>query len=469
MIKISLTNFFTVKGETEQESKRMYSNMLKIAVPSCIEGALMSVISAVDTMMVGALGAASLAGVGLTAQPRLTLLVFVQALCVGTTAVIARRKGADDPLGARRCLNQSMAIITVLGLIISVLGHVFAKEIVVFSGANPETLPFAKSYFAIIALGILPNCWQLCICAAFRAIGKTTITLTTNLIANLLNVCFNYVLINGKLGFPRLGVVGAAIASVIGTVVASLMSFYFVMRGNSYFVYNPFKRVRFDKATIASLTKIGSATALEALFLRGGFMLVQIVVAGLGTIAFASYQIVSQVTGLSFTVGDGLATAAVSMVGQSLGAKNKEKAKQYVAISRKMGIVVSLSLMLIIILMKDIFPRFFTSEASVIENSALSFLVIAFSMYPQNVRVIYSGSLRGAGDAKYVAVCSFVGVTIFRPLSTFLLCYKFHFLIPALKLDVIGPWVSYFFDALIRTYLLQLRIKSGKWTEIVVK
>lgn len=465
---MNLSSFFTVKGETEKESKRMYSNMLKIAVPSCIEGALMSVISAVDTMMVGTLGAASLAGVGLTAQPRLMLLVLVQALCVGTTAVIARRKGAKDINGARNCLKQSMAIITFLGILISLLAFVFAERIVVFSGANAETLPIAREYFAIVAIGILPNCWQLCICAAFRAVGKTTITLTTNLIANILNVCLNYVLINGKLGFPRLGVRGAAIATVIGTIVASAISFYFVMKSDE-FSYKPFERLKFDRDTLQSLSKIGAATALEALFLRGGFLLVQIVVAGLGTIAFASYQIVSQVTGLSFTVGDGLATAAVSMVGQSLGAKNKEKAKQYISISRRMGFIVSLSLMLIIILMKDVFPSFFTKDASVIAGASISFFVVAFGMYPQNVRVIYSGSLRGAGDAKYVAVCSFIGVTIFRPLSTYLFCNTFSNLLPWLQLAVTGPWLSYILDALIRSYLLQIRIKSCKWTEIVVK
>lgn len=460
---------FYVKGEPDREKARqMYKTMVKIALPSAVEGALISVISAVDTMMVGSLGPAAIAAVGLTAQPRLILLVFAQALCIGTTAVIGRRKGAEDHAGARSCLYQSMAIITMIGLLMGLFAFFFAESVMRFAGANAETLPLATKYFKILALGFVPSCWQLCICAAFRATGKTAITMTTNGIANIVNVTLNYLLIAGRHGFPRLEVEGAAIATLIGNCTASLIALRFAGKRDGYFAYHFFKRFRFDRETLHHLFTLGGASAMEALFLRSGFLILQKIVAGIGTVAFASYQIVSQITGLSFTVGDGLATAGVAMVAQSLGAKKKEKAMQYVYIARRLGLFVSLCLMAFILIFRNVFPTWFTDDAAVIASASLSFLIVAFGVASQNGRVIYAGCLRGAGDVKYVAVCSLTSVTLLRPFITYACCVWLHDLLPHYRLDETGPWISYVLDAGLRHFFLARRIKQGKWTHIEI-
>ena len=191
----------------------LYKKTLSIAWPSTVEGALMSIIGSVDTMMVGTLGAASIAAVGLTGQPRMIMLILAQALCIGTTALCARRKGAHDQQGANNCLNQSLAIITVIGIFMTLTGYFGAEWLMKLGGANEDTLELSITYFRVISLAFLPSCWQLCICAAMRAIGKTRVTMVTNVTANVVNVILNYILINGKLGLPALGVKGAAIAT----------------------------------------------------------------------------------------------------------------------------------------------------------------------------------------------------------------------------------------------------------------
>ena len=184
------------------EAVKLYKNTVSIAWPSTVEGALLSIIGSVDTMMVGTLGPAAIAAVGLTGQPRMIMLIFAQALCIGTTAICARRKGAWDQKGANACLNQSLGIITVIGILMTLIGYFGAEWLMRLGGANEDTFALSTGYFRIISLAFLPQCWQLCICAAMRAIGKTRITMVTNITANLINVCLNYVLINGKLGFP---------------------------------------------------------------------------------------------------------------------------------------------------------------------------------------------------------------------------------------------------------------------------
>ena len=443
--------------------KELYRKTLSIAWPSTVEGALLSIISSVDTMMVGTLGAASIAAVGLTSQPRMIMLIFAQALCIGTTALCARRKGAEDRAGANACLNQSLGIITVIGILMTLIGYFGAEWLMRLGGANEDTFALSTDYFRIISLAFLPQCWQLCICAAMRAIGKTRITMFTNITANLINVVLNYVLINGKLGFPALGVRGAAIATACGTVSASLICVALALhKGGYYRLALP----RFDRPTLSGLVRVGSSSMVEAVCLRIGFLILARLIAGIGTSAFAAYQIVGQVTSLSFTLGDGVSTAATSLVGQSLGAKRKDLAMGYARVASRLGLFVALLLMLIISVFSRQLALLFTNDEEIIHAVTLSFYVAIVAMIPQNGRVVQSGVLRGAGDVRFVAVCALLSVTLLRPFLTWLFCYPLANCWPGMPVPVLSPWIAFLVDAVVRDRLLHHRIKQARWLNI---
>ena len=444
-------------------TRKLYRDTLSIAWPSTVEGALLSIISSVDTMMVGTLGPAAIAAVGLTSQPRMIMLIFAQALCIGTTALCARRKGADDQRGAIACLNQSLGLITVIGILMTLIGFFGAEWLMRLGGANEDTFALSTDYFRIISLAFLPQCWQLCICAAMRAIGKTRITMVTNIAANLINVCLNYLLINGHFGFPALGVRGAAIATACGTVTASLICISItVRRGGYYHLAVP----RFDAATMRGLFKVGSSSMVEATCLRIGFLILARLIAGIGTNAFAAYQIVGQVTSLSFTLGDGVSTAATSLVGQSLGAKRKDLAMSYAQAASRVGFLVALLLMLVISVFSRQLAMLFTDNEEIIHAVTLSFIVAIIAMIPQNGRVVQSGSLRGAGDVRFVAICALISVTILRPILTWLFCYPLADIWPGVPVAVLSPWIAFLIDAVVRDRLMARRIKQGKWLDI---
>ena len=464
--------FQTLLGVKDHEGKRietptlkeLYKKTLAIAWPSTVEGALMSIIGSVDTMMVGTLGAASIAAVGLTGQPRMIMLLFAQALCVGTTALCARRKGAHDHAGANACLNQSLSIITVIGILMTLIGFFWAEPLMRLGGANEDTLALSVTYFRIISLAFLPNCWQLCICAAMRAIGKTRVTMATNITANLINVVLNYILINGKLGFQALGVKGAAIATACGTIAASLICIVVVLRNGGYY---HLAKPRFDRVTISGLTKVGGSSMVEAVCLRIGFLMLARIIAGIGTNAFAAYQIVCQVTSLSFTLGDGVSTAGTSLVGQSLGAKRKDLAMAHAGVAYRMGMIVSFFLMLVISLTSRQIALLFTQDEAIIRGVTMSLYVVILSMTPQNGRVVLSGVLRGAGDVKFVAYCALISVAILRPVLTYVFCYPVADALPQFTyLPVMAPWIAFLIDSLIRDRLMAGRVKQRKWLDI---
>ena len=445
------------------ELKQLYKKTLNIAWPSTVEGSLISIISSVDTMMVGTLGAASIAAVGLTAQPRMILLICAQALCIGTTALCARRKGANDRAAANSCLHQSLAVVTLLGILMTLIGYFGAEWLMKLGGANEDTLELSISYFRVISLAFLPSCWQLCICAAMRAIGKTRVTMVTNITANIVNVCLNYVLINGKFGFPILGVKGAAIATACGTLVASLICIGVVLKKDGYY---HLALPKFDRTTLSGLTKVGSSSMIEAVCLRAGFLILARLIAGIGTNAFAAYQIVSQVTSLSFTLGDGVATAGTALVGQSLGAKRKDLAMAHAGVAYRIGIMVSIGLMTVIFVFSRQIALLFTTDETIIRGVTASLYVVILAMQPQNGRIILSGALRGAGDVKFVAACALLSVTLLRPAFTYLFCYPVEAMLPGRQIAVMAPWIAFFIDSIVRDRLMSHRIKQGKWLEI---
>ncbi len=450
----------------QSEIRSLYKKTISIAWPSTVEGALLSIIGSIDTMMVGTLGSAAIAAVGLTGQPRMLLLVCIQALCVGTTALCARRHGAGDKEGANACLAQSLVIVTILGLAMSAFGFFGAEWFMTLAGANEDTLEMSATYFRIIALALPFNAWSLCICAAMRAIGQTRITMVTNMVANLVNVCLNFILINGYLGFPRLEVKGAAIATLCGTVVSCFIAISFVLRKDGYY---HFQLPRFDKNTLSSLTKVGSGSILESACLRVGFLMTARIIAGVGTQAFAAYQIVTQVTSLSFTLGDGAATAGTSLVGQNLGAKRKDLAMATVRVTRRISIILSIGLMIFTFIFRRQLGQLFTTEEEILSGVALSFCVVIVGILAQNGRVIYAGCLRGAGDVKYVAACALLSVTVLRPILTWFFCYPMDAWFPSVFFAVMGPWIAFDIDAYVRQGLLSRRIKNGKWLDIELK
>ncbi len=452
-------------GLTWEQMRPLYKRAIRIAWPAALEGLLISVISSADTMMVGTISPAAIAAVGLTMQPRMILLILVQSLSIGTTALIARRRGSGDEQGIKACLEQSMYLSLILGILITLIGFFLAEPLMRLSGANEDSLTMSVSYFKIVALGFIPNSLQLCICAAFRGLGRTRITLQTHLLSNVLNLILNYLLIGGKFGFPRLGVDGAAIATLIGTTAAGVLALYFAMHKDSPFQYR-IKRPRFDRDTTQGLLKIGGASIAESAFLRIGFMFTSRIIASLGTIAFAAYHIVTQVSALSFTLCDGVSAAGVTLVGQSLGAGDEMGARRSVTVTRHISIIVSLALMLFMFIFRRSLAQLFTSDEAVILAASAGFLVVIPALLPQNGRVVYAGCLRGAGDVRYVAMIALIGVAILRPVLTWLFSFGLEPHFPALMLASTGPWFAFLIDALVRNALLSKRIRGEAWTKV---
>ena len=243
VMKKLLSRFFSVRymlkpsQRTDKplpSSKEVYARQYRMSWPCALESILVSLIGSMDTMMVGGIGPEAITAVGLTNQPKFILLAVIFSLNAGVTAVCARRKGQNDYEGANRCLRQSFILSFVLSILMAILGAVFAEPILWFAGAGEDTIADATAYFQILMISIVFMSISLTINAAQRGCGNTKLSMRTNVVANVVNVIFNYFLINGIWIFPELGVRGAAIATVIGNIVGCGMSFFSVVHKTNF-------------------------------------------------------------------------------------------------------------------------------------------------------------------------------------------------------------------------------------------
>lgn len=443
--------------------KESVKKVLQIAWPAMLESFFIAFVGLVDSFMVSSLGSAAVASVGLTTQPKFVGLAMFFAVNVALSALVARRKGEQNREGANRIFITALLFIVLAAVVISILLVTFADPIIRLCGSEPETHEGAVAYFRIIMGGMIFNCIQMGMNAAQRGSGNTKITMRTNLVSNTVNVVFNYLLIQGNFGFPAMGIQGAALATVLGTVVASIMSVLSVC-GKDTFVslqYIIKEKIVPGFAAFGNIVKVGYSVFAEQLLLRVGFMATSLMAAAQGTNAMAAHQVGMNIMGLSFSFGDGLQATAVALIGYSLGAQDPELAKKYGSICRSIGGVISVVLAVLYLLGGGWLYGMFFEEQEIVTIGIGIMRVIALIVVLQVSQVIYMGCLRGAGDTLYTAIVSTISVTIMRTVGSYFFCY-------VLNWGIIGIWMGVVADQLSRLILGSIRFKSGKWMSIKI-
>ncbi len=443
------------------DTRRLYTSLYRVAWPATIESVLVGMMSFVDTVMVSTVGPAAIAATGLTNQPRLIFFSFFFALNAGVTAIVSRRNGEGDRGGANKCLAQAVMLCVITSIVLCAAALAAAEPLLWFAGAQSDTIDSAVSYFRITMVGMAFTSLGLVINAAQRGTGNTKISMRTNLTANVINVIFNYLLINGIWFFPRLEVKGAAIATLMGNVVSCLMSVYSVSKPTEFLHLRLRGCFHFDAEYLKLLFRIGSSAAVEQLFIRIGFFSYVKIVAALGTTAFATHQICMSIINISFCVGDGLGIASSALTGQNLGRRRPDLSAVYCKAAQRIGLALSLVLFLVFALLGKPLMELFTDDPAIIDLGVKLLLIVAFTSPGQISQLVYSGCLRGAGDTKFVAYSSLVSIAILRPIFTYVLCYP-------LGLGLIGAWFSLLADQYIRLSFAAFRFSRGKWSRIKI-
>ena len=452
------------------KSKELYRDIIRIAWPSFVELLLTQLTSMVDLMMVGSMGGKAhpeigtqaLAAVGLTTQPKFLLMAAFVAMNTGVTALVARNKGTNDSKQANLVVRQGLLFTFCVTIILSILGFLFARPMVIFMGSTEAIVTkWATQYLQIQMIGFLSFALTSTITASLRAVGDSKTCMIYNLIANVVNVIFNWLLIYGNLGFPELGVAGASLATVIGQVVAFAIAFVVIIRGNGFLKLEFKLGFRPDKTVLRNMVNIGFPAMVEQLLMRAGMIIFAKTVATLGTTAYATHQVCMNIQALSFMTGQAFAVSATTLMGQSLGKRRTDMAQAYCSRTRYVGFAFSILLALTFVFFGGNIVGLYNSDPEIIRIGGQIMLFVAFLQPFQSSQFIIAGGLRGAGDTKATAIFTFITVLLVRPIVAIVLV-KFG-------LGLYGAWAAMATDQILRSALVLNRYNSGKWKLIKLK
>lgn len=438
---------------------------MRLSLPVFLELLISSLFGMVDMMMVGNSGSPeittpSIAATGITNQLVFIAIALAQALSAGGTAMISRYSGAreDEKIGpvVRHVLLLNLALI---GLPFLVLTQARPVELMAFIGAQADTIAIGLKYLKIIGLGFVFQALNLAIFASMRGVGDTRTPMLINIGVNLLNVFGNYILIFGRLGLRPLGLTGAGISTSLSHLLAFLILLMLLARKESSLKLGPGQGLRPNGKILKNLLKIGGPAALEQVGFRLGVVVFIKIVSSLGTAAYATHQIASNIISLSFAPGQAFGIAASTLVGRSLGEGRLDRAENFIKKSNRLALASSALFFLIFYFLGPSLVGLYSRDPEILGLSQNVMKLIALIQPFQASAFAISGGLRGAGDTVSTLIVTIIGVFIIR-------IGLAHILIRELELGLVGAWLAMLADQIIRWLGIGLRYRQGRWKEI---
>ena len=445
-----------VSAPSNAEEAEIRNRTLQLAGPALVEYTLMSLAGVINMIMVGDLGAAAIAAVGLTNQPVFFIQAGFQALSVGATALVARCIGARDTQLAATVARQSLVSTVLLGLLITAPQVLAARAIVDWMGAEPDVVKPALDYMLVMMSGTVFTVIPLVVSAILRGAGNSRTPMVLNVLTNVLNVVFGYVLIYGYFGFPRLEVLGAGIGTIGARAVTSVL-YVLALYSKGCVLPLSFKQShRLDMKVISRIMHVGIPAALEQFVRRGGQTVFAKTVASLGTVAYAAHQLTVNAESFAFNPPTAFQVSATTLVGQYLGADRPDMAERSGYVSLRLSMIT----MGLIGTACYIFARqimgIYTDDVSVIEMAVPNMRLFAVALPGMATSFVMVGSLRGAGDTRWPLYVSIASIWVARVGLAYILAIR-------LGLGLRGAWIAMVGDHCVRAVLSFLRFRSGGW------
>lgn len=434
--------------------------------PAIIEQILNTMVSYVDTAMVGVLGAVGSAAVSVNGPPIWLIHGVMAGVGVGYSVQISNAVGARDPERVRQVIRQAFLAAVVCGLLACGLYETLGASIPRWLGAKPEVLPHAANYMRIYCAALPFNCLLIVFGAVLRCMGNTKTPLIFNTATNVLNLILNFFLIyptrqwNGlTLPGAGWGVEGAAIATAISIVCAGIPAAVTAFRQHGY-VTTLREGLSPDKSIIRRAVHLGVPSAIERAIVNvGQIAMTALVGHALTTAALAANNIATTAEGLCYLPAYGIGYAAIALVGQSVGAGDREDAEAYGTLTGAIGFLLCTVTGILLFLFAAPLASLFNSDAQVVSEAALALRVVAFAEPFFAVSIILTNALRGASDVRFPMMVGLMGMWCVRVPLSCLLVLRFD-------LGLAGVWGGMAVDLILRGVLCIARWRGGRWLKM---
>lgn len=390
-------------GESLRGSHRDYTSgpigrsIILLAVPMVLEMLMESVFAVVDIFWVAHLGADAVATVGLT-ESMLTLMYAVAiGLGIGATAMVARRIGERNPEGAARAAVQAIALGLIVSLVVAVIGLPFAGKLLAVMGGSPWVLEHGSSFTRVMFAGNASILLLFLINAIFRGAGDAAIAMRVLWLANAINIVLGPCFIFGLGPFPELGVTGAAVATTIGRSTGVLYALSRLIRKGGRFDIRK-RHLKLEPAIMARLIRLSGVATFQIFIGMASWIGLIRIISSFGSDAVAGYTIGVRVIIFALLPSWGMANAAATMVGQSLGAKKPERAERAVWRAGFYNMICLGTVGLIFVLFARKIIGLFTVDANVAPYGVDCLRIVAYGFLFYAWGMVITQSFNGAGD-----------------------------------------------------------------------
>ncbi len=378
-----------------------------LAIPMMLEMAMESIFAVVDIAFVSRLGTDAVAAVGITEALITVLYGLAIGLGMGLTAMVSRRIGENDPLGAAEATGQAIWIGALLSVVIGVGGVVYAEDLLTIMGASDGVIEQGKGFTAVLLGGSVSIIYLFLLNAAFRGAGDATVALRSLWLANGINIVLDPCLIFGLGPFPELGVTGAAVATTIGRGVGVLYQLWYLLNGRGRIEFHT-RNLRLNCALAMQLARISLGGIAQFMIATASWIAVMRIVAVYGSAAIAAYTIALRMMEFIFLPAWGLGNAAATLVGQNLGAQKPDRAEKSAWQAARYNALFMTFTGVFLLIFAEFVTGLFTNQADVLRwgTSCLQIMSIGFPMYAVGMVVVQA--LNGAGDTLTPAILNII-------------------------------------------------------------
>ncbi|WP_405544400.1 MATE family efflux transporter [Streptomyces phaeochromogenes] len=426
--------------------RRHDREIVALAVPAF--GALIAepLFLMVDTAIVGHLGTAQLAGLGIASALLVTAVSIFVFLAYATTAAVARRVGAGDLQAAIRQGMDGIWLALLLGAAVIAVVLPTAPALVELFGASDTAAPYATTYLRISALGIPAMLVVLAATGVLRGLQDTKTPLYVAIGGFVANGALNAGLVYGA----DLGIAGSAWGTVIAQYGMAAVYLVVVVRG----ARRHGASLRPDAAGIRACAQAGAPLLVRTLSLRAILMIATAVAARLGDADVAAHQIILSLWSLLAFALDAIAIAGQAIIGRYLGAGDAKGAREACRRMVEWGIAVGVVLGGLVIVSRPLFLPLFTSDSVVHDTALPALLMVALSQPICGIVFVLDGVLMGAGDGPYLAWAMILTLAVFAPVAL---------LVPVFGGGLTAVWGAMTLMMTVRMLTLWLRTRSGRW------
>jgi putative MATE family efflux protein len=449
---------------TRQELRRRTDrDIVRLAWPAVLSQLLATSVSVIDLAMLGRVSTEAVVAAGYTSQYYQLAQAALLGLSVACVALMSRALGAGDPARARHAFAASLLLAFVAAIGIAAASLVFPRAFLEILGAPPHIVETAVPYFRFTLGASVFFALALTIESGFRAARNTAMPLLIATGITVVKLALNAVLIFGGLGFPRLGLTGAGIATLVSQAVG--LSLFFTM--TRVFTGAEAGALRISRADFAGARALLGETARiswpaagERILVNSALFIYFRVLSGYGPSAIAAYTIGVRLLAFSWIAPTGISIAASTLVGQSLGARDVRLAARAGWRAARLSLLVALPMLAVFALLRIPLAEAFTKDPSVIAPLEPFMLLLGIAQPFLSLHFTLSGALRGAGDTKTPLWSAIFGNWIFRvPLALFVAHY--------LHADVVWVWATVVFDHVTRAAWLTWSFRRERWARNV--